>query len=131
MRRTICLVSFSLLLSAVASATGKIVIYRPAVQLGGLFHESVFLNEKRIAKLCNGCYIEFELPAGEYRFRSNDKKRGVALNVENGKTYYMRVSPAGGKVAIQTSGSDEARYELALTKRQDCSDCPAVQRDRQ
>jgi hypothetical protein len=118
------IVGLLLLVSGTAFASGRVVIYRPAVQLGGLFHESVYQNEKRIAKLCNGCYIELDLSPGEYSFRSKDKKRGVVLSIRDGETYYLRVGPFGGtKVSLQSATREEAKFELSRTKKGKCQTC--------
>jgi hypothetical protein len=52
----------------------------------------VFCDGKKLAELDGGRYFVLRLPPGEYSFHSKNKKNGgVLLNVEEGKTYYLRL----------------------------------------
>jgi len=74
------------------SIASKIVIFREPNYMMSALSFKVFANNNMIAKLSNNTYYEYYCGPGEYTiFLKENPNSKVKLNVEEGKTYYIRL----------------------------------------
>ena len=71
-----------------------VYIYRPGSMVGAAVHYTVNANDDKVSEyhLRNKSYLVFYAEPGRYTFwaKVNNTRRAVDLDVEAGKTYYMR-----------------------------------------
>lgn len=71
---------------------GKIIIYRPKNFQGSIVNLKIDVNDSLIIKIRNNSYYELNCKEGDYNFIFQKyKKSNLKLNVEGGKTYYLRL----------------------------------------
>jgi hypothetical protein len=76
--------------------TGKalVYIYRPGSMVGAAVHYSINANDDKVSEshLKNNSYLIFFAKPGRYTFwaQVTNSRRAVDLDVEAGKTYYVR-----------------------------------------
>ena len=63
-----------------------------------------YCGEAEVARLKSGTQFSFTLPPGKYWFRSNSKKNAVALTLEEGREYYLRVDSTMNSGNAQNPG---------------------------
>jgi Protein of unknown function (DUF2846) len=73
-----------------AAQTGKVVIYQPKRPMAFLSPLGVWIDDKKAIMLEAGRYAIAELPPGGHEFRAAAKGYVVTLEIEPGKTYYLR-----------------------------------------
>jgi PEGA domain/Protein of unknown function (DUF2846) len=128
--RTICC-----LLLAMATGASGVTAAQPADERGVVYvwatwHVStlgratsdVFLDEKPIARLDRASYFIAMVPPGKHLFRTKTREAGaVALTIEPGRTYYLRLDTTSGlavghPVLTLVGSEDEGRAAIAQAK---------------
>ncbi len=91
-------------LTAIVDATGSAVshdeatvyIYRPKKMVGGALEPSVFVDDIELARMDNGRYFAIKVKPGKHIIRLTDDKKGYAIDMGAGQTYYFRVGIEAG-----------------------------------
>lgn len=73
-----------------------IYVYRPGKFMGRALEPSVFLDEKKLVDMDNARYFVLKLDPGRHILRSNEKNSEIDQTWEAGKTYYVKITIAGG-----------------------------------
>ena len=73
-----------------------VYIYRPKKMVGRALEPSVFVDETELARMDNGRYFAIKLKPGKHIVRMTDDKKGYALDMGPGQTYYFRVGIEAG-----------------------------------
>jgi Protein of unknown function (DUF2846) len=79
---------------AVAAAAGTeavVYVYRPGKWVGKALEPSVFVDDIELARMDNGRYFTFKLPPGKHIVHMTQEKKGFAIDMGPGQTYYFRV----------------------------------------
>ena len=126
MQRWIASLLFLASVAAVGQSptTGRVVFYRPKLAavdkssfLGG---GPVWIDGQKFAQLDGDHFIAADLAAGHHVFRASDKKIPIAIDVEAGKTYYlrqeMRYGPAFPKTIFTLIDGSSGAEQLKLMK---------------
>ena len=79
----------SLALSSGAHAV--VYIYRPDKLMGKALEPSVFVDDIELARMDNGCYFTVKLPPGKHLVHLTSEKKGFAIDMGPGQTYYFRI----------------------------------------
>ncbi len=78
----------------IPKGTALVYIYRPGSMVGAAVHYSVNANDEKVSEchLRNKTYLVFFAEPGRYTFwaQVTNTRREVDLDVEAGKTYYVR-----------------------------------------
>jgi hypothetical protein len=78
--------------SATSNATDAIVyIYRPSKMVGKALEPSVFVDDMELARMDNGRYFALKLKPGKHIIHLTDDKKGYAIDMGPGQTYYFRI----------------------------------------
>jgi hypothetical protein len=97
-----------------------VYIYRPSKMVGRALEPSVFVDETELARMDNGRYFAIKLKPGKHIIRMTDDKKGYALDMGPGQTYYFRVGiEAGvwkGQGKITLDDSERAIAEIKKLK---------------
>lgn len=80
-------------LFAQENTSAKIILFRSSSPIARSVVYKVHLNDSQFVRLMNRSTFPFEIPAGEYTFRADNK---LKLKAESGKTYYIRLIPIMG-----------------------------------
>jgi hypothetical protein len=76
----------------------------------------VKLDGKPLLSMPEDNFIAFKLPPGKYGLRMRQKQSEILLNVEAGKTYFVRVSQVeagfGFNQSITLMPNDQAAYQM-------------------
>lgn len=106
--------------AATDAAEATVFIYRPKKMLGGALEPSVFVDEIELARMDNGRYFAIKLKPGKHIIRMTDDKKGYALDMGPGHTYYFRIGiEAGmwkGHGKITLDDADRAIAEIKKLK---------------
>jgi hypothetical protein len=86
-------------LVAVAPATpmaadtteATVYIYRPSKMAGKALEPSVFVDDTELARMDNGRYFALKLKPGKHIVHMTDDKKGYAIDMGPGQTYYFRI----------------------------------------
>jgi uncharacterized protein DUF2846 len=93
-----------------------VYIYRPKKIAGSGLEPSVFVDETELARMDNGRYFAIKVKPGKHIIRMTDDKKGYALDMGPGQTYFFRVGiEAGmwkGHGKITLDDSDRAKAEI-------------------
>jgi len=87
-----------------------VYVYRPSKMVGGALEPSVFLDDKELARMDNGRYFAMRLPPGKHIIHLTNEKKGYAIDMGPGETYYFRVGiepgmwKGKGKLTLDESG---------------------------
>lgn len=73
-----------------------VYIYRPNKMYGGALEPSVFVDDKELARMDNGRYFFFKMAPGKHIIHMTDEKKGYAIDMGPGQTYYFRVGIESG-----------------------------------
>jgi hypothetical protein len=79
---------------SVAVSTGAdavVFVYRPNKLMGKALEPSVFVDGIELARMDNGRYFTIKLPAGKHLVHMTSEKKGFAIDMGPGQTYYFRV----------------------------------------
>lgn len=68
-----------------------VYVYRPNKMLGKALEPSVFLDDKELARMDNGRYFTLKLKPGKHIIHMTKEKKGFAIDMGPGQTYYFRV----------------------------------------
>lgn len=77
--------------SASDAADAIVYIYRPSKMAGRALEPSVFVDQTELARMDNGRYFAFKLKPGKHIVRMTDDKKGYAIDMGPGQTYYFRI----------------------------------------
>lgn len=95
-------------------------VYRYKQFVGKALSPSVYCDEAELARMVNGRYFTVKLDPGKHSFRSNDKQSGIDLNMESGKSYFVRLEIATGFLKghgrLTLMAGEQAAYELKQLK---------------
>jgi Protein of unknown function (DUF2846) len=97
-----------------ADDTATVYLYRLRMFQNSAWKMTLWLDGERLANLQNGRYFVVKLPPGKHVLSDKNPDNNIDLNVESGRTYYMRLEPTDvgmfGRNATVTrfSGADEA-----------------------
>lgn len=79
-----------------SSEDATVYIYRPKKMVGRALEPSVFVDEIELARMDNGRYFAIKVKPGKHIIRMTDDKKGYALDMGPGQTYYFRVGIEAG-----------------------------------
>jgi uncharacterized protein DUF2846 len=68
-----------------------VFIYRPDKWTGKALEPSVFVDETELARMDNGRYFAIKLRPGKHIVRMTDDKKGYAVDMGPGQTYFFRI----------------------------------------
>ena len=75
-----------------SSEEATVFIYRPNKWPGRALEPSVFVDETELARMDNGRYFAIKLKPGKHIIRMTDDKKGYAIDMGPGQTYFFRVA---------------------------------------
>jgi uncharacterized protein DUF2846 len=68
-----------------------VFIYRPNKWPGRALEPSVFVDETELARMDNGRYFAIKVKPGKHIVRMTDDKKGYAIDMGPGQTYFFRI----------------------------------------
>ena len=77
--------------TAASSEEATVFIYRPNKWGGRALEPSVFVDETELARMDNGRYFAIKLKPGKHIIRLTDDKKGYAVDMGPGQTYFFRI----------------------------------------
>lgn len=77
--------------TAASLEDATVFIYRPSKMVGKALEPSVFVDETELARMDNGRYFAIKLKPGKHIIRMTDDKKGYAIDMGPGQTYFFRV----------------------------------------
>jgi hypothetical protein len=77
--------------SAANAEDATVFIYRPHKWPGRALEPSVFVDETELARMDNGRYFAIKLKPGKHIIRMTDDKKGYAIDMGPGQTYFFRI----------------------------------------
>ncbi len=79
--------------SPIAANTSEAIvyIYRPNKMAGRALEPSVFADDMELARMDNGRYFALKLKPGKHIIHMTDDKKGYAIDMGPGQTYYFRI----------------------------------------
>lgn len=82
-----------LVMEATAASTedATVFIYRPDKWTGKALEPSVFVDETELARMDNGRYFAIKLKPGKHIVRMTDDKKGYAVDMGPGQSYFFRI----------------------------------------
>lgn len=81
---------------AVSSEEATVYIYRPKKVVGSALEPSVYVDETELARMDNGRYFAIKVKPGKHIIRMTDDKKGYALDMGPGQTYFFRIGIEAG-----------------------------------
>lgn len=106
--------------TAASSEDATVFIYRPNKWVGRALEPSVFVDETELARMDNGRYFAIKLKPGKHIIRMTDDKKGYAIDMGPGQTYFFRIGlEAGmwkGQGKITLDDRDRAVKEIEKIK---------------
>ena len=76
-----------------ADDTATVYLYRLRMFQNSAWKMTLWLDGERLANLQNGRYFVVKLPPGKHVLSDKKPDNNIDLNVESGRTYYMRLEP--------------------------------------
>lgn len=76
---------------AASTQPATVYIYRPHKYAGGALEPSVFCDGVELARMDNGRFFALHLPPGKHFVHMTQEKKGFAIDMGPGQTYYFRV----------------------------------------
>jgi hypothetical protein len=73
------------------AADAIVYIYRPSKMVGKALEPSVFVDDIELARMDNGRYFALKLKPGKHIVHMTDDKKGYAIDMGPGRTYYFRI----------------------------------------
>jgi hypothetical protein len=73
------------------TAEAIVYVYRPSKMAGKALEPSVFVDDIELARMDNGRYFALKLKPGKHIVHMTDDKKGYAIDMGPGQTYYFRV----------------------------------------
>jgi len=77
--------------SAANTADATVFIYRPSKMMGKALEPSVFVDDTELARMDNGRYFALKLKPGKHIVHMTDDKKGYAVDMGPGQTYFFRI----------------------------------------
>jgi hypothetical protein len=77
--------------TATSLEDATVFIYRPNKMVGKALEPSVFVDETELARMDNGRYFALRLKPGKHIIRMTDDKKGYAVDMGPGQTYFFRI----------------------------------------
>lgn len=77
--------------TAASTKEATVFIYRPDKWTGKALEPSVFVDETELARMDNGRYFAIKLRPGKHIVRMTDDKKGYAVDMGPGQTYFFRI----------------------------------------
>ena len=77
--------------TAASTEEATVFIYRPDKWTGKALEPSVFVDETELARMDNGRYFAIKLRPGKHIVRMTDDKKGYAVDMGPGQTYFFRI----------------------------------------
>ena len=106
--------------AAVNTAEAIVYIYRPSKMMGKALEPSVFVDDTELARMDNGRYFAVKLKPGKHIIHMTDDKKGYAIDMGPGRTYYFRIGLEmgmwKGKGKITLDDADRAIKEIKKIK---------------
>ncbi len=112
-------------LNAVGPASAAVVIYRESNFVGSALRPTVMLNGQDFVNIGNGRVFIGRFTPGHYVFEMDDKKSGTEVDLQPGKSVYMKVElvqgfwKGGGRllqVATEQGAFEAKRLQLVESK---------------
>ena len=82
--------------AGVIAEPATVYIYRPKKLIAKALEPSVFVDGTELARMDNGRYFALKLPAGKHLVHLTDRKKGYAIDMGPGQTYFFRVGIEAG-----------------------------------
>ncbi len=82
---------------------GTVHIYRYRLSVGTAAHPTVSCDEFPVVRIQNGRVYSMKVSAGRHSFATTDKPSGIAVDVEPGKEYFLRVDFQGASLVTSPS----------------------------
>jgi hypothetical protein len=79
------------MLSAQVQPQATVHIYRYKLSVGAGAHPTVSCDMFPIAKIQNGRVYSLKVSAGRHSFTTTDDQKGIMVDVESGKEYFVRI----------------------------------------
>jgi hypothetical protein len=102
------------------AADAVVYIYRPSKMMGKALEPSVFVDDTELARMDNGRYFALKLRPGKHLIHMTDDKKGYAIDMGPGQTYYFRVGiemgMMKGRGKITLDDADRAIAEIKKIK---------------
>lgn len=102
------------------AADAIVYIYRPSKMMGKALEPSVFVDDIELARMDNGRYFALKLKPGKHIVHMTDDKKGYAVDMGPGQTYYFRVGVEMGMMKghgkITLDDADRAIAEIKKIK---------------
>lgn len=73
------------------TADATVFIYRPSKMMGKALEPSVFVDDIELARMDNGRYFALKLKPGKHIVHMTDDKKGYAVDMGPGQTYFFRI----------------------------------------
>lgn len=73
------------------AAEATVFIYRPSKMMGKALEPSVFVDDTELARMDNGRFFALKLKPGKHIVRMTDDKKGYAIDMGPGQTYFFRI----------------------------------------
>ena len=106
--------------AAVNTTDAIVYIYRPSKMVGKALEPSVFVDDAELARMDNGRYFSLKLKPGKHIIHMTDDKKGYAIDMGPGQTYYFRIGLEmgmwKGKGKITLDDADRAIKEIKKIK---------------
>ena len=74
-----------------AAEPATVYIYRPNKLMGKALEPSVFVDDTELARMDNGRYFAIKLPPGKHLVHMTSDKKGYAIDIGPGQTYFFRI----------------------------------------
>jgi hypothetical protein len=82
--------------AANSGADATVYIYRPKKMMGRGLEPSVFVDGTELARMDNGRYFALKVKPGKHIIHMTDDKKGYAVDMGPGQTYYFRIGIEAG-----------------------------------
>jgi hypothetical protein len=102
------------------AADSIVYIYRPNKMMGKALEPSVFVDDIELARMDNGRYFALKLKPGKHIVHMTEDKKGYAIDMGPGQTYYFRIGMEMGMMKghgkITLDDADRAIAEIKKIK---------------
>ena len=103
-----------------ATEPATVFIYRPNKLIGKTLEPSVFVDGTELARMDNGRYFALKLPPGKHMIHMTSDKKGYALDMGPGQSYFFRIGiemgMLKGRGKITLDDSERAVEEIKKLK---------------
>ena len=103
-----------------ATEPATVFIYRPNKLIGKALEPSVFVDGTELARMDNGRYFALKLPPGKHMIHMTSDKKGYALDMGPGQSYFFRIGiemgMLKGRGKITLDDSERAVEEIKKLK---------------